>query len=137
MGRPRLKPWNIKHFSTKRCKIGGAPKTAMPTTTHPIPQLTPSYDMPPDAPCTTNLSLHLHTDLFMARARSPEVALRILVFMLLKFAQDSAVPKNIALRRNMQQNVLRVVHRVLQGAAQRGAQFYFVFAVLQTLFFVQ
>ena len=25
-------------------------------------------------------------------------------------------------------------HRVLQGAAQRGAQFYFIFAVLRTLF---
>ena len=26
-------------------------------------------------------------------------------------------------------------HRVLQGAAQRGAQFYFIFAVLRSLFF--
>ena len=28
----------------------------------------------------------------------------------------------------------RYFHRVLQGAAQRGAQFYFIFAVLRTLF---
>ena len=28
-------------------------------------------------------------------------------------------------------------HRVLQGAAQRGPQFYIIFAVLRTLFFMQ
>ena len=44
-GVPRFlaKTLENKTFFHKKMQNRGAPKTAVPTTTHPIPQLTPSY----------------------------------------------------------------------------------------------